>query len=469
MGYLEDFAAALAGDQAQQQIAAENPYYGLQAAPNTFLNTAMTLAAQNPTQYSNKEKYGSALIGGLLSGMLGGAGDNYQATLTDRYNNALMGSMTGRPVTDEGLSPNLFKKATTQGSLFGIRRNQGLADMEAELRLRAKIENEDMGKKAFMQALAKAQDGEQASQILQMGKELGIFPAGATIPKTEAVAAPQEAASITDMGPDLGIPSYDEVYKERLQEYRKAGATPSKAAEQAGRDVQDLRSRSKSLIGSKLAEQSESIGKVEDIVRKGEEGIAKAGMTGSKIASLWEKTLSLAPGVFPEAAQQAAGDSLLNQTQNLGAMINRIVGSGAMSDMESRALFETAMQPSKTKPQNEAVLKQYQNGLAIMKEHSDFMNYVMSKANAEPEIAQQLWELYKREEPILVKDKQGGYGINGNRTPWQKFDFQGAYAKFMSGEGPRAGASGSWGDDSGAPAIGGTFNGQKVKSVRKVK
>lgn len=108
---LQDFVSALLSDQMQKNLAAENPYYRLQAAPVAIGQALAQNAGDLPG--STKEKLGWALGTGLISGMLGGAGDEYQNVLSDRYQNAIFGGSDG-----SDLSPNLFNAAKRQRSLL---------------------------------------------------------------------------------------------------------------------------------------------------------------------------------------------------------------------------------------------------------------------------------------------------------------------------------------------------------------
>lgn len=241
--------------------------------------------------------------------------------------------------------------------------------------------------------------------------------------------------SLGDVGPNLGVPNLRDYELQRYRENLAAGMSSSQAAISARADVEDRRKRTKDLFGDKLAKEAETIGQMEDLINKGREGIAKAGMTGSGVASTYEQVLATFPGLFPEAAVQSAGDKLLTLTQNIGAMANRIVGSGAMSDFETKALFATAMSPDSPRPQNEAVLRSYENGLAIMKEHQNFINHFMERTGGNPDRAQMLWDIYRKQNPILVQNARGEVVVNPNRSPWQTFDFDSAYRQYMTGGG----------------------------------
>lgn len=141
MGALEDLALALLGGEAQKTIAAENPYYQFQAVPQAFQAGAMQFKPTNSRDMWQQSLAGSA--GGLLSGILQGAGNSYQNTLTDRYTNALAQSLLGQEPSAEGLSPGLFGAAKRGGTLFrGVNaaqmqglRNVSKADLEHQEQL----------------------------------------------------------------------------------------------------------------------------------------------------------------------------------------------------------------------------------------------------------------------------------------------------------------------------------------------
>jgi hypothetical protein len=250
---------------------------------------------------------------------------------------------------------------------------------------------------------------------------------------------PVPTSRITDGGPEFGTENLEDMQR-RLYEEKRAQGVPAATAEVSAREqVDSLRKRGKQLIGDKLVKEAETISQIEDLVMKGREGIAKAGNTGTFGASTYEKVIAGLSGILPgsqeEALTQSAGDAKLMETRQLTGAINRIVGSGAMSDRESQALFASAMSPDQTVSQNEALLRGYENGLKIMKEHNEFMNYFIDKTGGNPETAQAMWELYKKSNPAVAQDpKTGDYKPNEKRIPWQKFDFTKAYKNYLSGD-----------------------------------
>lgn len=294
---------------------------------------------------------------------------------------------------------------------------------------------------SYLESLSRDQETRQFSnQILRdvfaANPELAIRASGlGGVMKDPSLVAEQgKKPKLTDLGPDFGVPTVEEEYDRIYREARARGERHQQASIVAREGSEYMRKRSKDLFGDMLKSNQETIENVEEMIRKGEEGVAKAGITGAPGSSTYESLAALLPWAS-EAKEQAAGDRLLEVTQNLAASINRIKGSGALSDFESRALFRTGMSPSATVEQNAALLRNYKVGLAQMKEHNAFLNYFLDKTGGNPTMAQQMWDLYKAENPIVVQDEQGNNILNEARSPWQKFDFQSAYTNFITGGG----------------------------------
>ena len=152
MGVLEDLAASLVSNEAQRAIAGDNTYYNLKAVPDQLGGLVQSIATQAPGRFSTGDLTAGSLVTGLLSGLLGGAGDNYQTTLTNRYQDVVKNAISGTPsVEDGGLSSGLFKQANQSGQLFKFQRvleqeqrKQGLEDaiLKAGLTKQAEKEGE---------------------------------------------------------------------------------------------------------------------------------------------------------------------------------------------------------------------------------------------------------------------------------------------------------------------------------------
>ncbi len=275
---------------------------------------------------------------------------------------------------------------------------------------------------------------------------------------------------LTDEGPEFGVESLEEMH-DRLRRKSMLLGIPAATAEVSARETVDaVRKQGRALLGDKLAKQAETIAQTEDLVRKGQEGIATAGETGFPGASTYEWLTSYLPWA-DEAKTQSAGDAKLAETRQLTAAVNKVVGSGGLNEAEAKALFSAAMSPDQNKSQNEAILRGYENGLKIMKEHQDFMNYFTNKTGGNPETAQTMWELYKKSNPILKQNNKGQFVPNENRSPWQKFDFVNAYKNHVTG----GDAPVSAGKNNGGPiptnetVKSGPHKGKKVYIVNGVK
>lgn len=408
---------------ARKQAEEESPFRPVGDAADLVGKTVI----QNAPAFSIKDN----AVAGLLAGLTKGFSDNltrgYADTQSGLASDYLLGgrSIHERP---DGLSRSIYDRLQGARSIYALEREQAVQDANLDTR------------KSLLAAFASADTPQKQQRVLQMAKAFGVTGLDSLASPAEPIATPARPL-LADVGPDLGVPSLADREKAAFAENLNAGMPATQAATSARAASEDLRKRTRDIFNPTLEKLATSISQTEDIVRKGEEGIAKAGKTGSAIASTYEKALSFFPDLFPEAAQQAEGDKLLELTRNLGASLNRIAGSGALSDFESKALFGTAMSPTNTEPQNQAVLRSYQNGLEIMKEHQGFLNYFMDKTGGSPEQAQTYWELYKQQNPILVKQQDGTVTPNPERLPWQKFDFVGAYKGYLSGEQPGAAAA----------------------------
>lgn len=118
MGALDDLAAALYGQQVQKAIAADNNYTQLAQVPDAISGLITNAAVQTPGKYDTKDIILGALLSGTTSGLLSGAGENYQNVLTKRYQDSAISAAQGNEPTNEGLSPSLFKAAKDTGSMF---------------------------------------------------------------------------------------------------------------------------------------------------------------------------------------------------------------------------------------------------------------------------------------------------------------------------------------------------------------
>lgn len=163
MGVLEDLAAALATQEMQKNLAAENPYLNLAAVPDAISQSALGLVAKAPGQYDMKEALLWGAGSGLLSGLLEGMGQDYQTTLSNRLQSALSSGLAGGSMDDAGyLPPSILTPAKQAASIFKLKQDLGNLESMREVALE--------GQKAYLGALGKAR-GEMAAYEMPAGGE----------------------------------------------------------------------------------------------------------------------------------------------------------------------------------------------------------------------------------------------------------------------------------------------------------
>ena len=133
MTSLDDLAIALATQSAQGELAKQNPYFRLGGTAESIGGLAQQMVLQDPQRYSMKEGLAASLITGLLSGGLSSVGDDYQATLTDRYQNAVSSALAGGTPAAQGLSPSLFKGLDQQVKIFKLQKQVAQEEKVQEL------------------------------------------------------------------------------------------------------------------------------------------------------------------------------------------------------------------------------------------------------------------------------------------------------------------------------------------------
>ena len=128
MASLEQLVASLFGDQSQQLIAAENPYYRGRDTADAIGDLGLKMVGADPTRYGLGEIALVSGLSGLASGLFGQKGDQYQQVLTDRFQNVASGVDSGGE-----LSPNLFGAANQQRRLFNTQSKIDQRDLAREI------------------------------------------------------------------------------------------------------------------------------------------------------------------------------------------------------------------------------------------------------------------------------------------------------------------------------------------------
>lgn len=413
--------------QQQQQDLANNPFY---AGGNALL------AQPAPRIGDRKGSFLGSFLPAFLQPTLGGFARGFgQGQVENAYTNPETGYL-GLLSKAQSASPEDLQTIYSANPSF---QKKFGAEVGLINKLKKSEQDEEFEKlnNQFVQAQIKAVGENPYAAQRIAGLELKRKADGSIVLEPKE-ATPEILPIVQEEQPKsiFGQESLSSKERKRFQEGLQAGLKPDQSAITARASTEAER---KLILPQykKLQDEEDLIGGLERQKQLTEEGIAKAGVTGSRTASLYEKGLSglssyLGGGVFPEAERQAAGDSALAQAQQLAVAANRIKGTGALSDFETRGLLSTAPGPDKTPAQNQEILQNITIALEAAKEHNDFINTAASEG-VTPHKAQILWNAYKKENPIIVTDFNGGIKLNENRIPWQQVNFPELEQKFLSG------------------------------------
>jgi hypothetical protein len=152
--------------------------------------------------------------------------------------------------------------------------------------------------------------------------------------------------------------------------------------------------------------------------------MSEAGQTGSGLASLYEKTVSVLSPVLPgsqsEAKRQAAADALLDSIKPDILKLSRPKGSGATSDFEAKSYLGAGPHSGQT-PEANALLAQKLEDLGrINVDYADYLE-AYREANAGSTVgADRLWSEYKQDFPFFV-GRGEKMQLNTDRPSWQEY------------------------------------------------
>jgi len=446
MAGLEELAAALMGEQTQGIIRAENPYYRLQSVPQQIGDLTIKTIASNPGKVKTKDALMFGLLSGLGSGVLGGMGDNYQQTLTDRYAGAVKDSMLGNAPSEDGLSANLFGSATRAGNLFKV--SQALEDRKLENATQAEI------RKAAAKSFMEAKTPRQREQAMAAAQTLGLFgQQGAESSPIALPAVPTAGgdAQAAQAGESRGVEGsiLDEVSRE-ANNLMDQGFEPAQAAitsrqiysekkEQLGRQYKRVEEAQKAADTARtLADQIQS--QLDEVGYTGTGG----GMAqfGAKIAG--------ALGNESQRKKKAAGENVETFAKDAIAQFGSVF-KGPMSDRDVQIMLKGTPSLTNEPETNNDILNRWRFASEVQQRYVDFM-YDAQEKGIPVAKAEKMWSDVRKKSPYVVK--------NGDK--WEM-------NKSWIGQEAESGASGSWGGGSAVPAVGGSFNGQKVISVTKIR
>ncbi len=337
----------------------------------------------------------------LLKGLAGGGLNQMALADAREYNTGInsvfsdvLGGQSVRPI--EGLSSGELGDLTTAANIFKTQRTQSLKDALDAATIDAI--GTGMAKEAQLGAGQKYQDQQRAA----LGEMLGTQPLAKT---------------------DGGRESIEDIRRKAVAEAQLLGITPGDYNEYAAQKIK-LQTQATDRALKDLETKRESIRNLDEIITSAEEGIAKAGQTGGLVPGvrrLGDTALSIIPGLGDAADQRLVGDALLDTVAQKGVGLNRIAGTGAMSDFESKALFSSFIGKDKTPEQNSKILEKLKQTRETQNEYLSFKrNWIDTYGTDQG--SDTAWEGYKKINPIVVKKDNGEFDFNSQRKPWQKYD-----------------------------------------------
>lgn len=470
MASLEQFYKQLADRKASQS------FY----RPASQAIMATPWASERASPVAN---FGASIAQGLLGGFLNNQAKKEDAQYKTELADVLRGTLSGRSV----LRPSVGQDDMGLISAFKLSRDLDEYDAEEKMRredYRDSFKAQREIEKEALKTLAEADTPLKQKQAAKVAKFLGILPEDyETEAPTEGILQPELLEPEVDpLGPRLGVKTLRQMEDERIKQL--AGdmyydpEIRGRAMTSARAEVDDRRKRARDIYGKDLLAKDEELRDVSENLRLLDEGIEKAGATGSSYASSFEKGLSLLDTVlpgdnFPEARRQVEGDNALTKVKISETLKEGQKLKGSFSDSDRKFLMEQAPGPDKLREENKTI----RNRLAAAEKHltdrNSFFNYVLDETGGNFDKANQYWKLYSEANPLF--DEKGK--LREDRAPWQQFDFEDAYGKFLKGESlspkkakekelERKALSAA---APSLPSVGGVYNGQEVVAVRRVR
>lgn len=423
---------------------------------------------------------GASIAQGLLGGFLANQAKEEEATYANDLSDVLRGALSGKSV----FRPSVGKDDMGLISAFKLQRD--IAEQDAELKLQRELDLEaekssfQAGRelqKEFFSKMLEADTPRKKQQAITVGKTLGFLPDDFedTPAPTEGILQPELLEPEPRLGPDLGVPTLREMEDRRIRqlagedyenpEIRKSAMVSARA------EADDRRKRSRDIYQKDLLAKDAELKEISDTVRLLDEGIEKAGDTGLPLASAFEKGLTyldtIIPGdAFPEAALQVEGDSALRKAKVSETLREGQKLKGSFSDSDRRFLLEQAPGEDKPRVVNEAIRNRLKAAERHLQDRNSFFNYVLDETGGNFDKANQYWKIYSEANPLF--DKNGN--LREDRTPWQNFNFKENYERFLKGEKPQSSEM-PQAKKAGTriPAVGETYAGQQVVSVRRIR
>lgn len=425
-------AQALIGEQTQKELADRNPFLPLAGIGDQVGQVLVTPPKGSEfAGLSTRDR----VLGSLFSGLAGGLFTNLSDSYADKQNNSvssiLFGGAGERP---SNVPPKLFSQLKNTRDLVLAQDFLERSDSTTKAR------SED--KKLLLDSLKSAK-GKDFDRMVGAAKALGI-----DVGELEAPAQknPEPILDIQNkpqpLFPGSGSLSdkMDSIVKEQMEQGVPGGA----AVEMAKAQTDAYRLANKESV-DKVEAARVKAAKLNSIADTAIAGIEGAGQTGGALNTPRELLSSLWSIFSEEEQKQRVSQELLESVAPEVASLARVPGTGATSDMEFKAFLGSGPSKSKLPETNRLLATKAKQLAGVEADYGNFLEAYRAEkgttaATADAPGAEQLWQLYKKSNPIFVRDQSGELVINENRTPWQQFDFLGSLQ-----QGQRSGgASGTW-------------------------
>ena len=375
MGALEEALAQLLipGTSAQAAIAAEDPYSAFQAVPDSL--SKEVIGAKG---YGTKDRLIAGLLTGLVSGIAGGASEDYRTRANKAYADVISNPTMDRP---DVLSPSIFTQAQNQRSLFDkTRLAEALTAHESALAKEGWFRGPtgELVKDPRLDSVAQQKELEDLKTRNEIIKDLIKSPrtadrklglsmlAGGAAPTspTESLASPAAPSSQAEKTQNrleelvLEYGDYDLAGKALVEELKAAKSTKIND-EKALLDFQKETETSGQVL-TELRNALDLVGETGGF--PGEESVRQLNLLAQSKLGSEEADLRLGA----RAQLQNLGISLTGQIRKLFP--------GSVSDFEFKKYLEAVPHVGQTPAQNEALYTKMANAYALAARKAEFLS-----------------------------------------------------------------------------------------------
>jgi hypothetical protein len=374
MANLEQLLAALGGGQ--QTIQKQNMYPEF----SNLANQIGGIAVQSASPKNMKEAILASAISGLVGGVTGQLGANYEAKQQGLYQNALLNALSGAPAAKpEGMSDALYQNAQTAAQSFQMQ-----DDLAQRLQMR-QLQNA-VGAEAGRTLMSNPQ---AASQVLSQLFGVEVNPARPIVDSPESTA-------------DRGLEGrmIDDISKE-TQALINQGTPPAQAAVLAREAYTARRDQLKNSY-KELDEVIAQTNGLRALTENLERYTSEAGATGSggNIRQMGAKILGEF-GNTEQANKAAAGEALSSLSADI-VRTARQVGSGPMSDRDVQLYLSAGPRLTNSPEGNKQILDRYRQALTLQDKYVDYM-YEAQRQGVSITEAKKNWNDQRRANPYFIK------------------------------------------------------------------